>query len=200
MNKDNKKIVVFGGAFNPPHLGHAVAIENTLRLFNCDELWVMPSNERTDKKIGVSGSKRLAMIKLLVDEVLPDSRKKIKISDLEVKMNTPSITNRTRKILEKKYPNYDFYFLVGCELLQEIPDKWTEGKDFFNKSKIIAIKRTQTELPKFLPSNVTILNGQEIIFKISSTFIRKLIKNGFPALPYLTLNVWKFIKRKNLYG
>ena len=65
----SKKIVIYGGAFNPPHIGHAIAIENVLRLFPCDEIWVMPTADRHDKKIKVDGVHRVQMLNLMVQEI-----------------------------------------------------------------------------------------------------------------------------------
>ena len=67
-----KKIALYGGAFSPPHLGHASVIEAILRLFPCDEIWVMPSADRHDKIVSASGEHRIKMLELMITELFPE--------------------------------------------------------------------------------------------------------------------------------
>ncbi|MBI3633436.1 MAG: adenylyltransferase/cytidyltransferase family protein [Candidatus Vogelbacteria bacterium] len=96
--KAEKKVVIYGGAFNPPHIGHAAAIENIIRLFPCDEVWVMPSADRHDKAISVNGEHRLKMLQIMIDKVFPDSEIPIIVSDMEIKRGVSTTTYETQEI------------------------------------------------------------------------------------------------------
>src|SRR3989344_3593256 len=100
-NKKRKKIVIYGGSFNPPHIGHAIAIEAVLRNFKCDEIWVMPSAERKDKHIGTPGKHRIKMLEMLIGEYFRTSKIPVKISDLEIKRPGLTTTYDTKTELEK---------------------------------------------------------------------------------------------------
>ncbi|MEK9186609.1 MAG: nicotinate (nicotinamide) nucleotide adenylyltransferase [Patescibacteria group bacterium] len=193
-----KKIVVFGGSFNPPHIGHAVAIENLLRLFLCDELWVMPSSDRRDKKIGVSGKDRLAMLDIMISEFFPEVHI-IKTSDLEINRPGFTATYDTLKELERFYPNDEFYFFIGTDAVGEVKEKWVKGDILHEKTKFVVINRPGAPLPENLPKNVILLQTETSGFNISSTFIRKLLTNGRTGMPYITKGVADYINREGLY-
>ena len=194
----NKKIALYGGAFSPPHLGHASVMEAVLRLFPCDEIWVMPSTNRHDKKVSASGSDRLKMLEILIQELFPSSKIPIIISDFELQMDKPTVTYETLKALDEKYPDNKFYFVLGSENLEVIETKWINGKKLLQEANFIAIKNPLIPLSNKLPSNITILDDLPWT-KISSTFVRKLIAQGQSGLPYISKGVAEYIKGHNLY-
>ena len=80
VQASSPRVALYGGAFSPPHLGHASLIEAILRLFPCDEIWVMPSADRHDKKISAPGKSRIEMLEILIQELFPNSKIPILIS------------------------------------------------------------------------------------------------------------------------
>lgn len=173
-----RKIIIYGGAFNPPHIGHAIAIESAMRLFACDEIWLMPSSDRRDKKISVSGKHRIKMLELTLAELFSNPPAPIKISTLE--LDRPALTTTYDTVLElnKKYPNREFYFIVGADIVGDIENKWVNGKELIKIAKFIPIKK---------------------VGDISSTFVRKLITEGHSGIPYILPAVAKYIKDNGFY-
>lgn len=189
----NKQIALYGGTFSPPHLGHASIIEALLRLFPCDEIWIMPSANRHDKTATASGEHRTKMLEIMIAELFPKPKIPILISDFELRLNKPTETYETLKLLKEKYPNNDFHFVIGSENLGVIETKWINGKKLFQEAGFIAIKNPLVPLPDKLPPHVTII--YDIAWSsVSSTFIRKLLAQGYSGLPYLTKRVVKYIK------
>lgn len=187
------QIALYGGTFSPPHLGHASIIEALLRLFPCDEIWIMPSADRHDKTVTVSGEHRIKMLKIMIAELFPKPKMPIIISDFELRLNKPTITYQTLKLLKEKYPNHEFYFVIGSENLGVIEGKWINGKKLFQEASFVAIKNPLIPLPNKLPPHVTMID--DVAWSdISSTFIRKLIAQGYSGLPYLTKKVAEYIK------
>lgn len=199
-NNDRKKIVIFGGAFSPPHLGHAIVIETIMRLVKCDEVWVMPSYDRHDKTITYSGKDRMIMLKIMIKELFPKASVPIKISSFEVDQKVLTLTYDTKLELEKKYPNNDFYFMVGGDVVGDIKDKWIKGRELYEEANFIVLRRYSVEMPLNLPKNFKIHNEEVISNEISSTFIRGIIKNGRSGVPYITIGVAEYIKKKKLYN
>lgn len=219
-----KKIVIYGGAFSPPHLGHASVIEAVLRLFPCDEVRVMPSADRFDKKVSASGEHRVEMLRIMINELFPeyilpilpssqnrgssifqsnhknDSKKigTVIISDFELKLNKPTVTYETLKALKEKYPNYNFHFVLGSENIDMIETKWVNGKELFREANFIAIKNPLASMPQKLPPNLVVLDDVAWT-NLSSTFIRKLLAQGYSGLPYLSKSVAEYIKERSLY-
>ena len=196
----SKKIVIYGGGFNPPHIGHAVAIENIIRLFPCDEIWVMPSDDRHDKTMAVSGEDRLAMLQIMIDKAFPDSKIPIIVSDFEIRRGVLTTTLETKEQLERIYPTHDFYFQFGTDVVGDIRDKWFKGRELYETARFIVLRRSGSPIPKNLPKNsVLLIDKQVISTDVSSTFIRRLLTRGFSGMPYVTRSVAEYIKERNLY-
>ena len=180
-----KKIVIYGGSFNPPHIGHAIAIEAVLRNFECDEIWIMPSSERKDKHIGTPGKHRVKMLNILIREFSGRSAVPVKISMLELDRPGLTTTYDTKIELEKKYPGNKFYFLIGSELLWNIRYDWIKGNELWNNANFLAIRKPETEVPDKLPPNIKLVDKDIVWVNISSTIIRNFIKKGYSGIPYL---------------
>lgn len=195
-----KKIVIYGGAFNPPHIGHAIAIDAVMRLFICDEIWLMPSADRKDKTINMSGEYRLNMLKIILAELFPKPAMPVVISTLELERPALTTTHETKLELERKYPDCQFYFLIGSDIVGDIEAKWVNGKNLARSANFIVIKRIDMDLPPKLPPHTTILDDNIVSCDISSTFVRKLIASGHSGLPYTTSGVAKYIAKNKLYN
>jgi len=194
----NKKVALYGGAFSPPHLGHASLIEAILRLFPCDEIWIMPSADRKDKQITANGKDRIKMLEIMTDELFPNAKIPILISDFELKLNKPTVTYETLKLLKEKYPNHTFHFILGSDNLSLIKTEWINGEKLFKEANFLALKNPLIHLPDKLPPKIIILDDLPWT-NISSTFIRKLLTQGLSGLPYLSKEVAEYIKANNLY-
>lgn len=192
----NKKIVIYGGSFNPPHIGHMIAIEAVLRNFPCDEIWVMPSSERLDKKIVVSGKHRINMLKLALRDPFPYF---VKISDLELKRPKLTTTYDTLAELHKLYPRDKFYFLIGSELLWDIRYKWVRGRELWETCNFLAIRKPGVKIPPKLPPNIKTIDKDIVWVNISSTLVRNFIKKGYSGIPYIHSSVAAYIKKVGLY-
>jgi nicotinate-nucleotide adenylyltransferase len=192
-----KKIALYGGAFSPPHLGHASVIKALLSLFLCDEIWIMPSADRHDKKVSAPGEHRLNMLELMITELFPNPKIPIVISDFELKINEPTVTHKTLGLLRDKYPDHQFYFVLGSENLKDIKTKWIDGDKLFKETEFIALKDPSTALPDELPPHITII---DITWhNISSTFIRQLLLQGDSAISFISKTVSEYIEKNNLY-
>ena len=198
LNK-HKKIVIFGGAFNPPHFGHAVIIENLLSQFPCDEIWVMPSADRHDKTIGVSGKHRLKMLEILIKESFLNPKIPIKISTIELDRPRLTTTYDTKLELEKKHPNYEFYFVVGADSFNDIKTKWVNGEKLYKEAKFIVFSRPDVPLPEFLPENAVLLKKATAGTDISSTMMRSLIGEEKSIEKYTAKAVAGYIRENKLY-
>lgn len=193
-----KKIVIFGGAFNPPHIGHARVIEVVLKDFPADEFWIMPSADRYDKKVSVSGDQRLRMVAIMINELFPASKIPIILSDLEIKRPRPTVTYETKEELEKTYPDYEFYFLIGSDSLADVENKWVRGKKLYETANFVVLERPGYLLPTKLPPHLTKIHWSPS-GNISSTEIKKMLSRGESADNLLSKGVADYIKRNRLY-
>ncbi len=199
MKNKKKKIIIYGGSFSPPHIGHIIAIEAAIRNFLCDEIWIMPSSERLDKRIAIPGEHRMRMLAISLREFFPRARAKIKIKDIELRRPRLTTTYDTKQELEKKYPRCVFYFLIGSELLWDIENTWVKGKELWRTANFLAVRKPDEKIPHPLPKNVQVLEKGIIWLNISSTRIRELIGKGYEGVPYIHPRVARYIKRHRLY-
>lgn len=193
-----KKIVIFGGSFSPPHIGHASVIEAILRLVKCDEIWIMPSADRRDKKITAPGNDRLRMCQLMIEELFSTPTVPILISTEELSQKQLTTTYHTKLMLENKHPDFEFYFVIGADLIKDIENLWVDGKKLWQEANFITIKGPHYTMPDRLPPKILIIDefGWS---STSSTFIRNLISKGFSGIPYISKNVAFYIKEKGNY-
>ncbi len=198
MNHVRRKIAIYGGAFSPPQVGHAMAFEALIRLFPCDEIWVMPSKDRGDKKVSASGEDRLSMLHIMQKELFNSSPVPVVISSFEIDLPGFTRTIETKEALEREYPDYEFYFAVGSEILQDIRTKWVRGEELWHSTRFIVLAR-MNDIPEMLPDNFTVLGEGSRGVDISSTFVRGLIASGASGIPYVTPGVARYIQEKGLY-
>lgn len=202
--KNKKKIVIYGGSFNPPHIGHAVALETVLRLFECDEVWVIPSANRIDKPDLIEGKHRYRMLEIMLKEFFsPPARETkipVKLSRMEIDRPKLTTTLDTKRGLEKTYPEIEFWFLIGSDLLFDIETHWVDGKKLYESANFLAIKRPGYPAPKKPPKHFVLLEKGTVWPMVSSTLVRGLIREGRSPLPYVSLGVADYIKKHQLYA
>lgn len=195
-----KRTAIFGGAFSPPHIGHASVIEAVTRLFPCDEVWLMPSADRKDKKIGVPAEHRVKMLRLLAKELFAQSPVRVAVSRLEVDRPRHTTTYETHRELAECWPDREFHFVVSSELLPAMTKTWKFGKELWSQARFVVMERSGTMLdPKLVPPKSTVIDRSYAWIEVSSTFIRGLVQKGLPATPYLTPSVARYVREHALY-
>ena len=190
-----KKILLFPGAFNPPHNGHTEAVERALKKESFDELWIMPSGKRNDKTITTSYEQRRVLGNLFVEYL----QSKI---NMPVKLITAELDNMngkfTHEILEevKSQSDMEITQLIGLDGFLDLQ----KGKLIDSQEKFIVINRRGYELPKNFSrnENVVIFNGTTQ--PISSTQIRNMIKNNdIGYKKFVPDKIATYIGNHNLY-
>src|SRR5690625_2946091 len=136
------KIALFGGTFDPIHIGHLILIENSINQMNLDKVIVLPNstpphklnNKKTNSNI------RLEMVKKAVKD-----NKKIVVSDYECKDNNIHYTYQTLSYFNNLYENDDIYFIMGEDSFLQI-EEWKNYKEVL-KNKLIIFKRYSGKNP-----------------------------------------------------
>ena len=204
-NKSNnmitfKKIVIFGGSFSPPHIGHLGDIRAALRFFSCDELWVMPSADRRDKTMSASAQDRLAMTRLMIESLPRKMRSRVKISKLEINRPRVTRTYETIKELARRYPTTHFYFLIGADSLLTMP-RWYRGKELYRLGNFLIISRAGCPLAQRYPKNIIFLKkyrpGRRAS-EASSTMIRERVFKNLLISLWVSKKVAEYITKNGL--
>lgn len=199
------KIGIFGGTFNPPHIGHINACKCFNEYFDFDKLYVIPvySPPHKDLKTFVTAQNRLEMSKIAF-EGLSDN---IIVSDLEIKRKGRSYTADT--IQHFKELGYDdIYFLCGTDMILTL-GTWYKPEYIFDNATIVYMRReNDSDIEKLLlerieeyktkfGAKIEHIDAESI--QISSTDIRESVKNGAIESKFLTPELLKYIIENNLY-
>lgn len=195
------KIGLFGGSFNPIHNGHINLAESVQNALGLDKVVFIPSGKAPHKSSSeyVKACHRLEMCRLATEK-----NKKFEVSDFEINRTGKSYSIYTIRHFKSLYPNDDLYFLVGSDMLLCF-DKWFEYKEILKNVTIAAVSRNGDDfeqldnmaekLREF--GKIIIVNNNAII--VSSTNLRKLIKNNKDLSCYLNEKVVKYIILNKLY-
>ncbi len=190
------KIGLFFGTFNPIHVGHLIIANYMVEFSDLEEVWfvITPLSPFKKKNSLLENHHRLAIANIAVEDY-----PKLKTSDIEFKLPQPNYTVNSLVHLEEKYPNHQFCLIMGEDNLKGL-HKWKNYKTLLQNYEVYVYPRisegtTETELlnhPKIHQVSAPIV-------EISSTFIRKSIKENYDIRTMLTPNVWKYIDEMNFY-
>lgn len=198
-------VSVFGGSFDPVHLGHENAVRSLLEAIpEIDRMIIMPARVnpfKTGKAPGASPEQRLEMCRIAFGET-----PKCEISDYEISRQEPSYTVHTLEHLHGKYPHSRFILALGSDSLESLP-KWHRFEDIIRLADIAAVSRSDADSARILgyAENVENAGGRVKIirtepFEISSTEIRKKILKSEDISCYMNKNVVKYIVNEKIYG
>ena len=196
MSSSQKKIVtgLFFGSFNPIHIGH-LAIANYMSSFgNLDELWfvVSPQNPLKQKSQLLADHYRLEMVRMALGDY--DG---FRVSDIEFKLPKPSFTIDTLAYLSEKHPKREFVLIVGGDNIATF-NKWKNYKTLLNNYKLLVYSRPGWDGGEYAKHpNVTSLEAPQM--EISSSFIRKSIKEKKDIRFFLPNKVWEYIYDMHFY-
>lgn len=165
-----RKVAIFGGSFDPPHLGHLEIIKTALQRLDVDLFFVVPCFLNPFKESFLFTPK--SRLKWL--ETLTKDLEKIIVLDYEIKQNQKTPTYKTLKFIKRTYKltkNDTIYLLLGADNVESLP-QW-EAYEFLKKSVEFVI------IPRFgflIPDSFKRLSFRNI--NISATELRKMLKYG----------------------
>lgn len=189
-------IGIFGGTFNPVHIGHLFTAQFLLYEFKLNKILFIPVYIPPHKNIAdnITGDLRLKMLKLAIKEI-----KEFEVLDVEIKRKKKSYTIHTLEQIVQKKNKY--FLIIGNEWLKNF-NRWYRYEKIFKYTDLLVInrKKNKNNIPIFLQKfKNQIYFSRNPIIDISSTFIRERIKNNLSIKFIVPEKVEKFIKRKKLY-
>jgi nicotinate-nucleotide adenylyltransferase len=197
-------ITLFGGSFNPPHIGHQVVISQAFELIKgLDELWLLPDYKHSffKGKLFTDSQHRLAMTKMLETPTSPRlrgaSHVKTQTCCLDQQMTGYTIDHLT--YLTKKYPKHKFSFLLGSDNLKSF-HKWHEYKKLLKLLHFYVYPRANCPFKPLYPNMEPLEHPMQAITNISSTMIRNKLKNKLPINHLVPASIANYLKTNSLYA
>jgi len=206
MSGAKKRIAIVGGSFDPPteqHFNVAAAVAQT----KCaDEVWMTPCGPRPDKPSLKTPSLERYMLCVLGIEGKFSPALPIKVCDIEIFEKSSIPTYFCIQALEKKYPDYEFYWVIGTDLVDTLKE-WDEGEKLWNDCGFMIYPRVGYDFKEKPPRSMMVefkepLGHLSILTSdFSSTEVRKRLKTGDPSLVegIIPPVVLSYILRNGLY-
>ena len=191
------RIGIFGGSFDPIHIGHAIITHHIISSGAVDRLWMMvsPLNPlKAGKEQQVADTDRLRMV-----EMVTRPMEGVETSAFEFTMPRPSYTIDTLNALQEKFPDDEFYLVTGADNWQ-IFHKWRNSEEILAKYHLLIYPRLgyEVSIPDELKDRVTLVDAP--IIELSSTQVRERLANGQSVRYYVPDEVLGYIERKHLYS
>ena len=197
------KLGILGGTFNPVHNGHLQIAMQAKKYLGLDRMFLMPSGNSYMKKSSeiLSGELRAHLITLAIEEYTG-----LYLSKMEIERPGNTYTCDTLRLLHKKYPMTEFYFVMGEDSLLSMM-KWKEPETIFQLCTIVVAVRGDNSksvlqeqiinLKKRYSGKIVLLPGEWI--PTSSSDIRKRIQQGKAVTDMMPPTVCDYIRKHHLY-
>ena len=202
----NKKIILFGGSFDPIHSGHLRVASYAMKALSAQKLIFVPANRSPHKtKSPTSGHHRYAMISKAIVGI-----DNFSVSDCELSRPEPSYTLDTIRFFREMFgPEVILHWLIGADQLTDL-EKWYRINDLLKECHISVMVRAGYPLPDFsrFQKSFSYESIQQLEkdaiqtpqINISSTEIRHQLACGSICTDVLPPTVLEYILKNRLYS
>lgn len=204
------KIGIYGGTFNPPHLGHVTAARAVFELLKLDRLLVIPAGLPPHKDLpdhSPTPAQRLEMTRLAAEQMGLDG--KVEVVDIELSRVGKSYTSDTLAQLKERYPDDEQWLLMGTDMFLTL-QAWHAPEEILSLAGIAAFGRTEADteelfsvqrdyLYKTYPQARIFTLTIPGVIDVSSTELRQKLAAGEGGA-LLPPAVYGYILRQGLYS
>ena len=191
------KVCLFGGTFDPPHIGHLLIAQTVCEVENFDKVLFIPAFSPPHKNSITSVDHRINMIKIAIEDNPKFEYSNVDIVRKGTSYTIDSIIDIKNKLNLKKQ---EVYYLIGSDSLIDLKN-WKEPKKILDEAKVIVAIR-----PGFRPSDIPHWILQDVHFaniprfELSSSKIRSRWVEDLTIRYMVTLPIWDYINENNLYS
>jgi nicotinate-nucleotide adenylyltransferase len=189
------RLGVFGGTFDPVHLGHLRAAEVARESLHLDRVLFVPSGKPPHRPSAVASAlDRYAML-ALANSAHPD----FVLSDLELRREGPAYTVDTLEALHEQAPGSELFLVIGADAFADIAS-WREPERVLRLCTAAVVDRPGRAAPfPELPALARVVRVERPTLPFSSTEIRRLIKAGHSVRYVVPEEVADYIEKRELY-
>ena len=201
MNGTHRRsIAIYGGAFDPPHVGHAMVVQLLLNSTLVDEVWITPSGARSDKGIRTPAPVRAELAAEFVSSL--GGAPRVRLEPLQLNEELPgSYTVDLMRALRARHPACTFAMTIGSELVSEIPT-WSRASELLKEVPFLVVMRPGADTPRFPDAGMfsVVPNPHQLSCAVSSTVVRALCREQKVVAGVVSHAVEKIIRTHSLYG
>lgn len=186
------RLAIFGGSFDPPHIGHLLVAQDSCDQLALDRLIFVPAARQPLKRDGANApaEHRLAMVRLLAGD---DPR--FEVSAAEVDRGGLSFTVDTLRAMSARHPGAELVLLVGADVLRTFR-QWREPERILQLARVVVVQRgDEPAADADVPA--ARLSARRV--DVSSTEVRERVRNGKSIRGFVTDAVAAYIAREGLY-
>lgn len=186
-------IGLYFGSFNPIHIGHLIVANHVIENSAVDKIWfvVSPHNPLKDSHSLLNEYDRLHLVELAIQD-----NNKFRASNIEFHLPKPSYTIDTLTNLSERFPLERFTVVMGSDSFQNL-HRWKNYEQLLQRYSIIVYNRSGFEVKETYGADVQILEAP--LLEISSTYIRKQVKENKSIRYAVPDAVWKYIEENRYY-
>lgn len=196
-----KRIILFGGTFDPPHLGHMTLLSGAIETVQPDLVLIEPAGIPPHKR----GGKTPAVHRLAMCECFRSLFSPMRIDETEIQRGGKSYTIDTIRTMNARYPDARLYFPMGSDMLLWFSN-WVDYQELLHRMTIIAhVREDEDAAPmrayaeKLRAEGGEILFARAPVFPVSSTQVRDMAARGEPLGAFVPPLVAEYIRAHHLY-
>jgi nicotinate-nucleotide adenylyltransferase len=189
------KLGIFGGTFDPPHIGHLIVADDVMAALNLDRIVFVPTGTHPLKrdKVEAPSHLRLKMIRAATADA-----ERFVVDDREMRRVGPSYTADTIEELGEEFPDAEFYLLIGSDILNEI-HRWHSVIKIAEQARIVVMSRADAPEDPTLATDLETTRVDVTNVDISSSEIRERVRAGRPFRYLVPEGVYEIIAEHSLY-
>lgn len=199
-----KAIGIMGGTFDPIHYGHLVIAEAVRSKYNMDKVIFVPSGHPPHKNNELVSN---SMDRYKMTELATKTNRYFEMSSIEIDRPGKSYTYDTIKDFQKKFPDYDLFFITGADAIKEITT-WHRYQELLDICHFVAATRPGYTLDNLKNKELNMLTASQLKnidivevpgIDVSSTDIKRRVNLKQPIKYLLPEIVEEYINKNELY-
>ena len=191
------RVALFGGSFDPPHVGHQMACLYLLLTYAVEEVWMIPVFRHAFDKRSAPFAHRVAMCERAAAAVGPA----VRVCTIEAELTGQSYTLLTVRALMARHPEHDFALVIGADLIKE-RERWYGWPELAELVPFLVLARGgvaagESAVP---PAHDRFHADSVALPEVCSTAVRARLGAGKRPEGWVARDVLAYIQEHNLYG
>ena len=189
------RIAIFGGTFDPPHIGHLIVAEQAREQLDLDRVIFIPAFVPPHKKHGAIANPRE---RLTMTRLATKGSKAFFVSSMEVQRKGVSYTIDTVRELRNQYPDAEIFLIMGGDNFKLI-ETWKSSQEILRIVKIAIYRRSNHGRKRLRKPHKGVVELKGVFLDISSTIIRQRVHRGESIRYLVPAEVHSYIRANKLY-